>query len=50
MHEVHRAGVYGDMRRAERCYCSGGGVQPDEMHVDVAVVAESSRNRKAGGK
>lgn len=50
MHKVHRAGVYRDMSRAERRYCSGGGVQPDKMHVDVAVVAESSGNGKAGGK
>ena len=47
--DTHSPSINGDVGRTERCYCSGGGVQPNKMHVDIAVVAESCGNGKAGG-
>ncbi len=50
MHEVHGPGIDGDVDRAERSDGSGGGIESHEMYINIAVVAESSGDRQAGGE
>ena len=38
------------MSRAERSDGCGRSIESDEMHIDLAVIFESSRDRQAGGK
>ena len=50
MHEVHGAGINGDVSRAERSDGCGGSIEIHEMHIDIAVVTEGGRYRQAGGE
>lgn len=50
MHEVHGPGIDGDVGRAERSDGCGRGIETHEMHIDIAVVAEGSGDRQAGGE
>ena len=50
MHEVHSAGINGDVSRAERSDGSGGSIETHEMHIDIAVVTEGGRDRQAGSE
>lgn len=50
MHEIHSPCVNGDVSRAERSDGCGGRIESDEMHIDLAVIAEGSGDRQAGGE
>ena len=48
--EIHSTGINGDVSRAERSDGCGRSIKSDEMHIDLAVVFESSGYRQAGGE
>lgn len=50
MHEIHGPGIDGDVGRAERGDGCGRSIETHEMHIDIAVVAEGSGDRQAGGE
>ena len=50
MDEIHAAGINGDVGRTERSDGCGRSIESHEMHIDIAVVAESSGDRQTGGE
>ena len=50
MHEIHSPRVNGNMSRAERSDGCVRSIESDEMHIDLAVIIESSGDRQAGGE
>lgn len=50
MHEIHSTGINGDVGRTERSDGGGRGIESDEMHIDIAVILESSGDTEAGGQ
>ena len=50
MHEVHSPGIHRDMRSTERSDGGCRGIEPHEMHIDIAVVFESGGDTEAGGE
>ncbi len=50
MHKVHGSCINGNVCRAERSDGCGGGIEADEMHGDITVVAERCGDREAGGE